>query len=99
MKTYEQNEAGYNETAVRKPEGFSNASGGFAIMHGTGDDNVHFQNTAALVDLLVNEGVSPTKMEMVAFTDSDHSIRYGGANGWLYRFLTRRLWEGLGVGS
>ena len=62
-------------------------------MHGTGDDNVHYQNTAALVDLLVGEGVSPQKMEMMAFTDSDHSIVYDGASAWIYKFLTKRLWE------
>lgn len=43
MKTYEMNEAGYNETAVRNGTGFGNARGGFAVMHGTGDDNVHYQ--------------------------------------------------------
>ena len=43
MKTYAMNEAGYNETAVRNATGFENARGGFAVMHGTGDDNVHYQ--------------------------------------------------------
>jgi dipeptidyl-peptidase 4 len=38
MKTYEMNPAGYNETAVRNVTGFENARGGFAVMHGTGDD-------------------------------------------------------------
>ncbi|USW56441.1 Putative peptidase S9, prolyl oligopeptidase, catalytic domain, dipeptidylpeptidase IV [Septoria linicola] len=93
MKTYEQNPEGYNETAVRKADGFKNARGGFGVMHGTGDDNVHYQNTAALVDLLVGEGVSPQKMEMVAFTDSDHSIVYNGASAWIYKYLTKRLWQ------
>lgn len=62
-------------------------------MHGTGDDNVHYQNTAALVDLLVSERVSPKKFEMMAFTDSDHNIRYNGANEWLYRYLAGQLYE------
>lgn len=93
MKTYEQNPAGYNETAVRNPEGFSNTKGGFAIMHGTGDDNVHYQNSAALVDLLVGAGVSPSQMDVVPFTDSDHSIVYNGASAWIYRFLTSRLYQ------
>lgn len=62
-------------------------------MHGTGDDNVHYQNMAALVDLLVSQGVTPTKFDMMAFTDSDHSIAYNGANEWLYRFLPGQLYE------
>lgn len=93
MKRLEDNEAGYNETAVRDVDGFKNVRGGFAVMHGTGDDNVHYQNSAALVDLLVGGGVGPQKMEMVAFTDSDHGIVYNGARAWIYRFLTGRLWE------
>ena len=36
-------------------------------------------SSAALVDLLVSSGVSPSKMKMMAFTDSDHSINYNGA--------------------
>ncbi|KAF2211266.1 hypothetical protein CERZMDRAFT_106497 [Cercospora zeae-maydis SCOH1-5] len=93
MKTYEQNPGGYDETAVRKAEGFQNARGGFGLMHGVGDDNVHYQNAAALVDLLVSSGVSPEKFQMMAFTDSDHSIVYNGANAWLYKYLTKRLWD------
>ncbi|KAK2798196.1 diacylglycerol pyrophosphate phosphatase [Onygenales sp. PD_10] len=93
MKTYEMNEAGYNETAVRKPEGFSNVAGGFLIQHGTGDDNVHFQHSAALVDLLMGAGVSPQKMQVQWFTDSDHGIRYNGGTEFLYKQLTKRLYE------
>jgi dipeptidyl-peptidase 4 len=60
-------------------------------VHGTGDDNVHYQNTAALVDLLVGEGISPQKMDMMAFTDSDHSINYNNADLYIYRYLSERL--------
>ncbi|KAK6441329.1 Dipeptidyl peptidase 4 [Oleoguttula sp. CCFEE 5521] len=93
MKTLSANAAGYNETAVWRSQGFKDVSGGVAIMHGTGDDNVHYQNSAALLDLLVGDGVSPEKLEWAAFTDSDHSIAYHGAGQWLYKFLTKRLHE------
>lgn len=93
MKTPATNEAGYNETAVRNATGFGQIPGGFAITHGLGDDNVHYQNTAALVDLLVGEGVSPEKFELFTFTDSDHSINYNGALPWLYRFLSLQLYN------
>lgn len=87
------NEAGYNETAVRNATGFKDIRGGFAIMHGTGDDNVHYQNTAALVDLLVGEGVTSEKMDMVAFTDSAHSINYHGATTYIYKYLSKLLFD------
>lgn len=93
MKTYEQNEAGYNVSAVRKPEGFQNVRGSFLIQHGTGDDNVHFQHSAALVDLLVGAGVSPAKMDATWFTDSDHGIRYNGGSAFQYKELTMKLYE------
>lgn len=93
MKKIEGNAAGYNKTAVRNPEGFENIAGGVAIMHGTGDDNVHYQNTAALVDLLVGSKVPPSKFKMMAFTDSDHGISYNQASTAIYKFLTGRLWD------
>jgi len=93
MKTYEQNPAGYNTSAVRDAAGFKAVKGGFLIQHGTGDDNVHFQNSAAMVDRLVGQGVGPDRMQVQWFTDSDHGIRYNGASAFLYRQLTKRLYE------
>lgn len=93
MKTLSTNEDGYNTTAIRRTEGFKNVEGGFLIQHGTGDDNVHFQNAAALVDTLIGDGVTPEQMQVQWFTDSDHSINYNGGNVFLYRQLAQRLYE------
>lgn len=93
MKRIEDNGDGYNKSAVRNVDGFKNIKGSVAIMHGTGDDNVHYQNTAALIDLLVGAKVPPSKLKMMAFTDSDHSISYHGASTYIYKFLTSRLWD------
>jgi dipeptidyl-peptidase-4 len=57
MKSLTTNAAGYNTTAVVNAEGFKNVRGGFLIQHGTGDDNVHFQNSAVLVDTLTSAKV------------------------------------------
>lgn len=93
MKTYAANAAGYNETAVRKAEGFKNIEGGFLVTHGLGDDNVHFQHTAVLADVLMGEGVSPDKFDSQFFTDSDHGISYNGDSAFLYKLLTKRIYE------
>ncbi|KAL4803382.1 putative dipeptidyl peptidase 4, partial [Aspergillus unguis] len=93
MKTLSTNEEGYNTTAIRRTDGFKNVAGGFLIQHGTGDDNVHFQNSAALVDTLIGDGVTPEKMQVQWFTDSDHSINYNGGTVYLYRQLAKRLYE------
>ncbi|RYO82367.1 hypothetical protein DL766_004753 [Monosporascus sp. MC13-8B] len=93
MKTTQTNPGGYNGTAVRDVAGFKNIAGGFTVLHGLGDDNVHYQNAAALIDLLVGAGVPPQKMDWRAFTDSDHGIRYNGASTYLYKHLTSLLYR------
>ncbi|KAI2621325.1 dipeptidyl peptidase IV N-terminal region-domain-containing protein [Xylaria nigripes] len=93
MKTSQLNPDGYAKSAVRNVEGFRNIPGGFAIMHGIGDDNVHYQNTAALLDLLVGAGVPPSQMQWRSYTDSDHSINYHGAYTYLYKEMTQLLYR------
>ncbi|EAW10396.1 prolyl dipeptidyl peptidase DppIV [Aspergillus clavatus NRRL 1] len=93
MKTLQENANGYNASAIWDVAGYKNVRGGVLIQHGTGDDNVHFQNAAALVDRLVGEGVSPDKLQVQWFTDSDHGIRYHGGSVFLYRQLAKRLYE------
>lgn len=93
MKTLEMNEDGYRTTAVRKTDGFNNIQGTFLLQHGTGDDNVHFQHAAVLTNILMEEGVSPAKLQSQWFTDSDHGIRFKGDGEFLYKQLTMKLFE------
>ncbi|PWW77999.1 hypothetical protein C7212DRAFT_276810 [Tuber magnatum] len=93
MKLLTTNRAGYNASAITKTSGFKNVAGGFLIQHGTGDDNVHFQHAAALVDALVYEGVSPEKMRVQWFTDSRHDMSSPGATDFLYKQLAKALYE------
>jgi len=46
----------------------------YFLIHGTADDNVHYQNTAVLSYKLVTAGVP---FEMFAYTDSNHRINTG----------------------
>jgi len=92
MKTLSSNREGYNKSAIVNPKGFNNARGGFLIQHGTGDDNVHFQNTAVLVDTLTNGAVSAKKFHVHIFTDSNHNIRLRGATPLVYKQQARYFW-------
>lgn len=86
------NEAGYNSTAVVETAGFNNIRGGFIIQHGTGDDNVHFQNSAVLVDTLTRAKVSPKKFHVHFFTDANHNINTRGGSPFVYKQMARYLW-------
>ncbi|KAK0716285.1 dipeptidyl peptidase IV N-terminal region-domain-containing protein [Lasiosphaeris hirsuta] len=93
MKTLQGNGKGYDRSKVHDAEGFRKIAGGFLIQHGTGDDNVHFQNSAVLSEFLMGEKVSPEKLEVTWFTDSDHGINHNNAGVFLYKQLSRKLFE------
>ncbi|KPI40137.1 putative dipeptidyl-aminopeptidase B [Cyphellophora attinorum] len=90
MLTPEQNPEGYAEAKVSNVTAMAQ-NVRFLIMHGTGDDNVHMQNTLTLLDEFDLAGV--TNYDVHFWPDSDHSIYFHGANplvwerlsGWLDR--------------
>ena len=51
-------------------------------MHGTADDNVHFQNTLSLIDKLDVAGVE--NYDVHVYPDSDHSIFFHNAHKMVY---------------
>jgi dipeptidyl aminopeptidase B len=94
MHTPQQNPDGYNQSRVHDFEGFKNVTR-FLLMHGTGDDNVHFQNSLQLVDSFDLAGIE--NYDMFVFPDSDHSIRWHNAGIIVYdRLFTwlKRAFDG-----
>ncbi|CAI6099536.1 unnamed protein product [Clonostachys chloroleuca] len=83
----------YNISGVFRTAGFKSIAGSVLVQHGTGDENVHFQNMAVLIDRLMSEGVRPHKLQIQFFTDSDHAINYNGATGFLHRQLAMFLYN------
>jgi len=71
--------------------------GNLLIVHGSGDDNVHFQNT----EYVVNELIKYNKpFSMMVYPNRTHGIYEGsGTTLHLYSLLTRYLNENLSVGS
>jgi dipeptidyl-peptidase-4 len=86
------------------PEGFKNGSpitfahqlqGNLLLVHGTGDDNVHFQNSEALVNALI---AANKPFTMMAYPNRSHGIFEGkNTRRHLYELLTRYLHEHLPV--
>lgn len=69
------------------PIGFAHLlQGSLLIVHGTGDDNVHYQNSMQLANALIAAG---KPFDMLTYPDRNHSINTGGARMHLYRELTK----------
>jgi dipeptidyl-peptidase-4 len=88
------------------PDGFKNGSpitfahrlkGNLLLVHGTGDDNVHYQGCEALINELIAHNKHFT---MMAYPNRSHSIREGeNTTRHLYELLTRYLKENLPPGD
>jgi dipeptidyl-peptidase-4 len=72
MRTPQENAAGYDDNSPINH--VSKLKGSFLIIHGSGDDNVHVQNTLEMVDALVTENKD---FEMFIYPNKNHGI-YGG---------------------
>ncbi|HYX08650.1 MAG TPA: S9 family peptidase [Bacteroidales bacterium] len=66
--------------------------GHYLLVHGTGDDNVHFQNTMVLTEKLVQAN---KQFEMQIYPDKDHGIRGGNTSLHLYTRMTDYLLKNL----
>ena len=70
--------------------------GNLLVVHGTGDDNVHYQNTEALINALVEANKPFT---MMAYPNRSHAISEGkNTTRHLYELLTRYLREHVPAG-
>lgn len=71
MRTPQENPSGYDDNS---PINFvDKMKGNYLLCHGSGDDNVHFQNAMELIKALVSEG---KQFDLMVYPDKNHSI-YG----------------------
>ena len=84
------NEEGYDRGS---PLTYANQlRGRLLIVHGSGDDNVHFQNTEMMVNALVDAN---RPFSLMVYPNRNHSISGGTTRQHLYSLLTRYLEENL----
>ncbi len=83
MRTPQQNPTGYDENAPEKMA--DKLKGKFLLIHGTADDNVHFQNSVMLTNALINSG---KQFESEYYPDKAHGISGGATRYQLYTRMT-----------
>lgn len=90
MGTRESNPKGYDSNA---PIAFADKlKGKYLLVHGTADDNVHWQNTAEMINALVKAN---KQFSQFSYPDRNHGI-YGGTTRYhLYTMMTNFIQENL----
>jgi dipeptidyl-peptidase-4 len=85
----------------QNPEGYDQNSpitlaagikGKLLLVHGTADDNVHYQNSLEFAEAMVQAGV---QFQMMSYLNRNHGIRGGNSTMHLYTMFDNFLKENL----
>src|SRR5699024_8700061 len=83
MKTPQENPSGYdNNSPITHVD---NLEGKLLLIHGSGDDNVHVQNTMQMVEALIQAN---KQFDWLIYPDNDHGIYGGNTRYHLYQKMT-----------
>ena len=92
MRTPQENPKGYEETA---PVNYTDLiKGKYLIIHGTADDNVHFQNSTQMITALVKSNID---FESAYYPNKNHGISGMNDNTsyHVWSKITKWLYENL----
>jgi dipeptidyl-peptidase-4 len=84
------NAAGYDDNSPINMA--QNLKGKYLLVHGTGDDNVHFQNSAEMVKKLVELN---KPFQSAYYPDRNHGISGGNTRLHLFSLMTNFILENL----
>ena len=83
MRTPQENPTGYDDNS---PLNYAHLlKGKYLLIHGSGDDNVHVQNTMRMVEALVQAN---KQFEWMIYPDKNHGIYGGNTSRHLYEKMT-----------
>ncbi len=91
----------FMQTPQMNPSGYKKGSpityadqidGNYLLVHGTGDDNVHFQNSVELINKLVEEDV---QFETMYYPNRSHGIYGENTREHLYKMMSDFILENL----
>ena len=90
MQTPQENASGYDDNS---PINFvDKLKGNFLLVHGTADDNVHFQNSMQMIEALVQAN---KQFDWAVYPDKNHGIYGGKTRIQLYNKMTNFIKEKL----
>ncbi|MDW5287930.1 S9 family peptidase [Formosa sp. PL04] len=91
MTTPQENASGYDDNS---PINYvEELKGDFLLIHGTGDDNVHVQNSMQMIEALIQAN---KQFEWMIYPDNNHGIYGGNTRLHLYTKMTNFLDKNLG---
>ena len=88
MRTPEENPDGYEKYSPINH--VDKIAGSYLLVHGSADDNVHYQHTLEMADELIEADV---QFDLMIYPNHNHSIFRGNARLHLYRLMTNFLNE------
>jgi dipeptidyl-peptidase-4 len=90
MRTPQENPEGYD---LNSPINYADQlEGKFLIIHGSGDDNVHVQNTMRMVEALVQ---ADKQFDWMIYPDRNHGIYGGNTRNHLFQKMTNFIIDNL----
>lgn len=90
LRTPQENPAGYDENSPINHAG--KIKGKLLLVHGSADDNVHYQNTMEMATALIQANIP---FELAIYPNHNHAIVGGNARLHLYDHMTRFLLNSL----
>ena len=90
MQTPAENESGYDDNSPINHVG--RLKGKYLLIHGTGDDNVHFQNSVEMATALIKAN---KQFDSEFYPDKNHGIYGGNTRLHLYTKMTNYILNNL----